>query len=156
MDGYRRPPIVVGEFRDQEGEVIPYGRRWDNVPASDLPYSVTAHPERFAPIVDVARALAASLPEAHRTGGSGATAEFTVAIEITPFPGAMISVAGHDFVFPPCGCDACDEDVEQLAEDMELLVDAVVAGRFEATRYSFRYWGEWGSKGGSTNPIGRV
>jgi uncharacterized protein DUF6226 len=57
--GYQRPPVPELVFRDENGAVIPYGRRWAAVdwdgPADT--YSVTAHPERFTPFVAVARAI---------------------------------------------------------------------------------------------------
>jgi hypothetical protein len=152
VEGYRRPTIVLAEFRDSDGQVIPYGGRWWDTPSEDLPYSVTAHPERFAPLQEVGRALDEALPPANRAGG----AAVPIAVELTAFPGVIVWVGGRDFPFPVCGCDACDEDVEQLAEQMEHLVEAVVEGRWETDGDSFRYWGEWGSHGGWTNPRGRT
>lgn len=152
MDGYRRPPIARGEHRDAEGRVIPYGDRWGDTSPDDLPYSVTAHPERFAPIQGVARALEAALPAANRAGGAG----IPIQVEITDFPGAMIWIGGRRFAYPPCGCDACDEDVEELAEQMEQLVEAVVEGRWAGDADTFAYWGDWGRRGGWTNPQGRA
>jgi hypothetical protein len=152
MEGYRRPAIPRLEFRDADGVVIRYGDRWWDTPSEDLPYSVTVHPQRFAPLVDVARALDSVIPAAHRPGG----AALPISIEVTAFPGAIIWVGGRDFPFPTCGCDACDEDVAQLADQMEELVDAVVEGRWAGDENSFRYWGDWGSRGQSTNPDGRT
>ena len=49
----------------------------------------------------------------------------------TTFPGVILH-AGllHDFPFPQCGCDACDESTETAVEEMERLVFAVVAGNY--------------------------
>src|SRR4051812_3217635 len=102
MEGYRRPPIERGEFRDADGHVIPYGDRWRDTPSEDLPYSVTTNPERFAPVQEVARALDAALPDIHRPGGGGIPIEF----EFTDLPGAFVWVGGTRFPFPVCGCDA--------------------------------------------------
>jgi hypothetical protein len=35
-----------------------------------------------------------------------------------------------EFLFPVCGCDACDEDWERGADELEDAVLAVAAGRF--------------------------
>jgi hypothetical protein len=49
----------------------------------------------------------------------------------TTYPGVLVH-AGllHDFAFPQCGCDACDESVDSLAEEMEWLVFAVAQGGY--------------------------
>lgn len=38
----------------------------------------------------------------------------------TDYPGVIVH-AGllHDFLYPVCGCDACDETWQSVAEDME-------------------------------------
>jgi hypothetical protein len=50
---------------------------------------------------------------------------------LTSFPGVYIH-AGllHDFHFPICGCDACDDDVRDLVEDLEWSVRTVVSGGY--------------------------
>jgi hypothetical protein len=54
---------------------------------------------------------------------------------LTGYPGVMVHAGVlHDFPFPVCGCDACDETAETTADGMELLVLTVVAGG-----YSERY-----------------
>jgi hypothetical protein len=178
VQGYRRPPVVVAEFRDASGVAIPYGRRWPELPPESA-YSVTAHPERFAPIVDVASELVSSLARSYQVtrveGGAeafensdgivaasrlspeGGGAPITVAQ--TAFPGVRVKVGRTaEFSFPSCGCDACDEDVEQQIERLEQLLDAVVAGRFleaeaelgagEPVPVLYEYSGDWGTVGG--------
>ena len=48
--------------------------------------------------------------------------------------------AGHAFVrgFPSCGCDACDEDPDGLAADLEQTLEAIAAGGLVETRRSHR------------------
>ena len=180
MQGYRRPPLVVAEFRDASGEVIPYGRRWPDMP-DEASYSVTVHPERFAPIADIAPVLIAALAASYlvteaedgselfgnpdgivastRLAPEGGGAPVTIAR--TGFPGVRVHVGRQaEFAFPNCGCDACDEDVEEQIESLEQLLDAVLAGRFlegegvigsdengEIVGGIHAYFGEWGSSG---------
>lgn len=56
-DGYVRPPITPPVCLDDQGRVIDFGRRWgmDGPPVEA--YSVVHHPERFAPLVEVAQAM---------------------------------------------------------------------------------------------------
>ena len=38
----------------------------------------------------------------------------------TPFPGVYLHAGSlHDFHFPVCGCDACDDSVADLVEELE-------------------------------------
>ena len=54
---------------------------------------------------------------------------------LTGYPGVMVHAGVlHDFPFPVCGCDACDETVETVADRLEMLVLSVAAGG-----YSERY-----------------
>ena len=82
-----------------------------------------------------------------------------VTIARTAFPGVRVHVGRlAEFAFPNCGCDACDEDVEEQIESLEQLLDAVLAGRFlegegvigsdengEIVGGIHAYSGEWGS-----------
>jgi hypothetical protein len=43
---------------------------------------------------------------------------------------------------PSCGCDACDESGEQLAEQLTELIEDVVAGRFWESHNPARRWQE--------------
>ncbi|CAN5204251.1 hypothetical protein BH11ACT5_BH11ACT5_07970 [soil metagenome] len=142
---YRRPAIPSLEFRDESGAVIPYGRRWGMDSPPETTYSVTAHPERFAPLHDVARALMAELGVQPREGGAvfgphgpATSLQFTppnsdaapLVIALTDFPGVRLWAGAHySAAFPSCGCDACDDDVEECASALEQTVLAVLGGR---------------------------
>ncbi|WP_062377101.1 DUF6226 family protein [Demequina pelophila] len=54
---YERPEVPELQFTDAEGEPIPYGDRWGAGGPPEATYSRTRHPERFAPLIDHARAL---------------------------------------------------------------------------------------------------
>lgn len=56
-DGYSRPEIDAPVLLDAAGAPIPYGERWSDGPPEES-YSRISHPERFAPLAQVARALA--------------------------------------------------------------------------------------------------
>jgi len=58
---YVRPTLPEQVFTDPEGIPIPYGARWGAGGAPERTYSLTRHPERFAPLVDIADALVAHL-----------------------------------------------------------------------------------------------
>jgi|GEM_PF-6971909 hypothetical protein len=53
--GYVRPPIAPAVFVDDLGR--PYGERWGMVATPEDSCSVVSHPERFAPLHEVADAL---------------------------------------------------------------------------------------------------
>jgi hypothetical protein len=147
---------------------------------------VDSHPERFAGLHIVARALidhlaAAYDVEVHEDPVHARDLLIEVrdvlhAVRVTPrdsgaapltfvltgYPGVVVHAGVlHDFPFPVCGCDACDETAETTAERMEVLVLSVAAGGY-AERYPVgsRWWSEYaltafdgsGSESGSSEP----
>lgn len=154
MSAYVRPAIDMPVFRDAEGQVIPYGRRWAGPPPEDT-YSVVSHPERYLPLHTVADTLIAYLSatfdveidegdavaddllrphteiqRAVRVRPADAAAA-PLTFVFTDFPGVILH-AGllHDFPFPVCGCDACDSSWEYEVDQLERTVLAVVAGDY--------------------------
>lgn len=155
MTGYLRPAVPPRVFRDADGEVIEYGERWAGHSPPEDSYSVTSNLERFAPLHAVADALIRYLGAVYDVEIIEDPAlaadlmherhDVTRAVRITPnkrdaatltfvftsFPSVIVH-AGllQDFLYPICGCDACDETWESLAEEMEWQVPAVVSERF--------------------------
>lgn len=158
MTPYSRPALAPATvYRDAAGSPIPYGARWEDEAPGEA-YSTTAHPERFAPLHEVAQALvdhlvseydaAASDDLAHAADLLYPQADAVRAVRITPadpdaapltvvltsFPHVVVHAGAlQDFPYPDCGCDACDDDVLLLADEMESDVLAVVEGRFVET-----------------------
>lgn len=159
MSEYMRPHIESVEFRDDDGNVIEYGNRWASrggSPPEDS-YSVEEHPERFAPLHTVAAALIDHLvsnyevdvEEGHHVTADllhAPTAEETVrAVRLTPrrdacaplvfvltsYPALRVH-AGTLFreFYPSCGCNACDERWDDVADELEWQVFAIVGGGF--------------------------
>ena len=158
LPGFVRPPIEAVTYHDANGAVIPYGNQWpDHLPAQDS-YSVTAHPERFQPTHTVAAALIDYLVATYDV----VVLEDTTAVGDFVFPGeaplrvvrlqpsnpdsAALTfafsnypdVSAHagvtaDVLFLNCGCDACDETWESVADEMEAKVGSVVNGGFTET-----------------------
>lgn len=155
MNGYVRPAIDAPVFRDADGAVIEYGRRWPGSPPEDT-YSVDTHPERFAPLHTVADALIAYLSEAFEVeveDGVHVAADLNRpsfshvlrAVRLRPadprcasvtfvfdaYPGLSVhSGLLLDAHYPHCGCDACDEEWQAVADELEEQVLAVVTGNF--------------------------
>jgi len=135
---YRRPPLNLGIYLDDHGEPISYGNRWGMGHPPEDTYSVTRHPERFAPIVDVAEALREYLIATYDVTEHGDQlvpsdpAAASLTIEVTDFPLARASagISGFQGAWN-CGCDACDDDVEELADTLERFVFAVVNAGFQ-------------------------
>jgi hypothetical protein len=153
--GYERPALPMGVYVDGDGAPVEYGRRWgENGPPEDA-YSRTSNLDRFAGLHAVAHALiewlrstfdvevdtgpqvAADLllqPDdpihsARLTPSSTESAPLTFVL--TSFPGVYLHAGVlHDFHFPVCGCDACDDDVRSLAEELEWTVRMVVIGHY--------------------------
>jgi hypothetical protein len=139
-------------FRDEDGEVIEYGhRRWRDGGPPDCAYSVTSNLDRFAPLHLVAEALVEHLlavyevsvseDRDHATTLEPAPPDFVRLIRIEPpmgtnggpmtivftsFPGVVVYPASGFLVgFPACGCDACDDAVDDVADSLEERVLAL-------------------------------
>lgn len=166
---YVRPALPVDTYDAENGTAIPYGHRWgEDGPAPDS-YSVTSYPERFAGLHVVARALIDHLvavydvevleDKALAADTMIEARDVVAAVRLTPrasdaapltfiltgFPGVVVHAGVlHDFPFPVCGCDACDETVLTQADRLERLVLSVAAGGY-AERYPVggRRWREY-------------
>ncbi|MDN4616067.1 DUF6226 family protein [Leifsonia sp. F6_8S_P_1B] len=147
MDPYVRPPIARPAYADENGELVDYGNRWAGREVPEDAYSRTSHLERFQPLHPTADALISWLLERYDASSfeypSSAQDDRTVRITpadpsaapltfvFTDFPGVIIQ-AGTLFeaIFPRCGCDACDEDIDEVVDDLEWTVRALVGGSF--------------------------
>jgi Family of unknown function (DUF6226) len=155
MSSYRRPPLAEPVYFDASGSVIEYGSRWGPDGPPEDTYSVVSHPERFAALHLVADALIEYLADnydvrvshdpAHAADLVRSRDDVTRVTRLTPAQPdcatltvaytshpAVIVHAGllHDFVYPSCGCDACDENTTGCAEQLEWHVQAVALGRY--------------------------
>ncbi|WP_222636595.1 MULTISPECIES: DUF6226 family protein [unclassified Rhodococcus (in: high G+C Gram-positive bacteria)] len=154
VSSYVRPTIEEPVFRDSDGRVIEYGNLWADSPPESA-YSVTEHPERYAPLHAVADALIEHIRETYDVEideGPEAIAELvrphrdttravrirpsdsdcaTLTLIFTSYPGiGMHAGLLHDFSFPSCGCDACDSTWQTEADRFERQVFAVVTGNY--------------------------
>ncbi|WP_400997914.1 DUF6226 family protein [Agromyces sp. GXQ0307] len=153
--GYERPELPASVYVDEDGAPIEYGRRWGvNGPPEDA-YSRTSNLDRFAGLHTVARAVIEWLRTVFdvevETGPQvvadlllqpgdpihsvrltpRSTESATLTFVLTSFPGVYLHAGVlHDFHFPVCGCDACDDDVLSLADELEWTVRMVVTGRY--------------------------
>lgn len=166
---YARPPLPTSTFYSATGEPLRYGRRWGADGPDPDTYGVDSHPERFAGLHDVARALIDHLAAvydvdvdedpAHAGELLREASDVRGAVRVTPrssgaapltfvwtgYPGIMVHAGVlHDFPFPVCGCDACDETAETAADRLERLALAVAAGGY-SERYPVgrRRWSEY-------------
>jgi hypothetical protein len=166
---YVRPALPVDTYDAEDGTAIPYGHRWGEDGPDPDSYSVTSHPERFAGLHVVARALIVHLVAVYDVEvveDKALAADMMIeardvvaAVRLTPrasdaapltfiltgFPGVVVHAGVlHDFPIPVCGCDACDETVLTQADRLERLVLSVAAGGY-AERYpvGVRRWLEY-------------
>ncbi len=155
MSEYRRPTASMEVYHDQEGLSIEYGSRWEGASPPEDSYSRVSNPTRFAPLHTVANALIEWLHETFDVvvePDPGAAADLLLlpnevvqAVRITPrnpasapltfvltpFPGVYLHAGSlHDFHFPVCGCDACDDNVANLVQELEWTVRTVVSGGY--------------------------
>lgn len=166
---YVRPDLPTTTYYSRDGEPIPYGRHWGADAPDPDSYSVDSHPERFAGLHVVARALIEHLTAVYDVDvqddpahagallmqGPGVLQAVTITprdpgaaaltIVLTVYPGVMVHAGAlHDFRLPVCGCDACDETLETTADRLELLVLSVAAGGYRE-RYPVgrKRWSEY-------------
>ena len=153
---------------------------------SDSDYVTSTNPERFAQVVEFAERMVDELEEAYdvqRAEGDW-TEDFPIWVSnvgsrppthlnpssgvplvfgYTEHPGVVLRVgANTTVVFPSCGCDACNLQVDELCDELKFHVDAVTSGGYteELTRRSHSWsfqipsrgkrsshrrlrWGEW-------------
>jgi hypothetical protein len=141
------------------------GGRWGLEGPPPEAYSRVTNPERFAPLhpfalshlqrlqeqfavdrvedyepvrgltqADLARATVKLIPSDSRAA--------PIVVAFTKFPSLLLRCGLLvELGFPSCGCDACDATAEGEQEQLKLVMDAVVKGRF---RESIRVplWGE--------------
>jgi hypothetical protein len=155
VSSYVRPVVVEQTCRDADSAVIEYGSRWGSEGPAEASYSVDSHPERFAPLHQIADALIGYLQRSYQvqvTDDLGCVqdlrrprADALRAVRLVPavadaavltfvftaYPGVIVH-AGllHDFVYPACGCDACDETWQSVADELEWTVQDVVSGGY--------------------------
>lgn len=155
MSDYRRPAFPIEIYVDQLGTPIDYGNRWNEKSQPEDSYSCVSNLQRFTPLHAVASALIDwlqstfdviveedpgavsdllhlpnSVARAVRVVPRDPTAA-PLTFVLTRFPGVYLHAGSlHDFHFPVCGCDACDDDVSSLAEDLEWTVRTVVSGGY--------------------------
>ncbi|KFF60104.1 hypothetical protein JF66_06740 [Cryobacterium sp. MLB-32] len=155
MNGYRRPSCAAEIFSDEQGHPVEYGNRWDGgCPPTDA-YSRVSNLQRFAPLHDVAIALIEWLQNTFDVTvehSPSATADLlhmpddvvsairvvphdpsaaTLTFVLTQFPGVVIHAGTlHDFRFPGCGCDACDDNATSVADELEWTVRTVASGGY--------------------------
>lgn len=158
MSAYVRPVVPDQVFYDADGRVVDYGERWGGESPPAESYSIDPHPERFAPLHDVARALIDHLVEAYdvtavddlsHAGDLWYPRDDVVrAIRLSPnapdAAGLTVVFAGYPLVvvragllsewtYPDCGCGACDETWQGQADEMEWQIFAVLAGSLVET-----------------------
>lgn len=155
MSEYRRPAWPEEIYRNEQGQPIEYGQRWAGGVTPDDAYTRVTNPQRYEPLHSVAHALLDWLQTEFDVDVENApgvvddlllrptdtvhavrivprnNAAAPLTLVLTPFPGVYLH-AGllHDFHFPVCGCDACDDDIAALAHELEWTVLTVVSGGY--------------------------
>ncbi len=154
MAQFIRPPVAVREYQDDDGTVIAYGNRWGWNSPPEKSYSVTSNLDRYEPLHEVARALIDYLESTYEVtleNDALCIADFLrpqgvlEAVRVSPrdptcatltfgfssYPGVFLHAGVlHDFAFPACGCDACDEGINEILDRLEQTVFAVVGGNY--------------------------
>lgn len=154
---YVRPPLPAAVFFDDAGQPIDYGNRWGTDSPPEDSYSVTRNTERYAGLHTVAHALIAYLERVYdvaviHEGVADAAAtllhprdDVVELVRLQPrdpqaaplrfvlsgYPGVIVEAGVlHDFAYPRCGCEACDEGIDYAATEIEDVALAVAAGGY--------------------------
>ncbi len=156
---YARPHLPAAVFLDDRGKAIHYGERWGASGPPEDSYGAESHLERFAPLHSIADALVeylvreydvrAERDAAHSADLLRSHDDILRAIRLSPvdpsaapltivytaYPGIVVHAGVlHDFAYPDCGCDACDETASSEGTRLESMVLSVAAGGY-AERY---------------------
>ena len=129
----------------------------------DAAYGRVTNPERYRPLHAVADALVEDLRASYDVAVDDDPDErewlekyrITRAVRLSPasggaplligwteFPGVVIRFGrSHTAPFPTCGCDACDEQVDDLRAELLNCTEAVTTGGYV----------EWTGKGGTAH-----
>jgi hypothetical protein len=132
---------------------LEWAPRWDGEPPPEA-YTTVSEPERFAALRPFVLALLDDLEaefDVRRetpTSIAGGVAEHVpwtdvvrlvpadpraapLTVAFTSFPGVLVRCGDvTDEVLPACGCDACDDLIQDLADELRFQVEAVVSGGF--------------------------
>ena len=155
MSDYRRPTLPTEVYCDEQGQAIDYGNRWNEESPPDYAYSRVSNLQRFKPLHAVVDALIEWLQNNFEVSVQQDTevaddllnvpndvvravravphdpAAAPLTFVLTEFPGVYLHAGSlHDFHFPACGCDACDDDATNLADELEWTVRTVVSGGY--------------------------
>jgi hypothetical protein len=122
-------------------------------------YDRVTDPERYRPLHHAADALLDQLAadyvvdrtdtvedldeDVERVVALSRSAGAPLVVHFTTFPGIDVRYGRwYRESYPRCGCDACDEDPEDLIEDFESSVESLVGGEFweEVTRSGEAGW----------------
>lgn len=143
---YVRPRFDHRAWLDDDGRPIAYGDRWDvgEDPPEEL-YSECAHPERFEPLVTTALALLDHLERRYDVDRTEEVVDEQTHVTLTPtsgtgpvltvvhpagaLPSVEIRAGSRVESWPVCGCDACDDSVPHLLDQLETTVFAIVEGK---------------------------
>ncbi|WP_308797422.1 DUF6226 family protein [Agromyces silvae] len=134
-------------------DALEWAPRWTDSPDADA-YSRVTDPERFRVLQPFVLAVLADLeaefnvrrePAGTFSGGAAEHVRWSDPVRLVPadakaapltvaftsFPGVLVRFGeATDVVLPFCGCDACDDLVQHLVEDLRFHVEALVTGGF--------------------------
>lgn len=185
MSDQARPAAPLGRGAGSGVDAVHAEPRWEAPPWNGSPpeeaYTRVTDAERYRPLHDFALALVDDLvaefdveivrePALPSGLGGGVVVERAILLRpaadgapiivgLTAFPGLEFRFGeSARVVFPSCGCDACDEHVEDLVESIREHVEAVVSGGFAEGAdewWSFRTerWASW--TGDARRPVRR-